>query len=450
MPMAACLCSNRDDEGSRRVQTFASLGLLAAAAAAALLMLSSTGTGPNRAVILHTQTSPVVQRAYGPLQSHTGSMAHLLRAIPRPPSGHLQPQSADAQMPAVRAQTAGMPAPAAAGMGSRVWHWLLASVSLLTASFLVLRRRLTDRVAAIMKPLAATASTQQQPEVGLQTAVSATPTTGVSLLEHINVNVPQQQPAYDFYFGLLGCAVDPRRAANIAQGKGTMWANIGISQIHIPVGDPQVIPGVVNLTYPSLNAVRRRLGAGPFRCIDVGSALEVHCPYGNVYVLRETGAPADPRGVQPIEGDASLGTGMAGLELRCKPGAAAGIGRFYRHYFEAEVTEEPGAVTVKCGTYQTISFCEGDEALPPYDGHHMAMYMASMQAFQDTFKRLDADGLVWVNTRFSDASTTLSLAVDKWQQFRILEIRDPLDKSLLHTLEHEIRAPTHEACPFTR
>ena len=59
--------------------------------------------------------------------------------------------------------------------------------------------------------------------------------------------MPEQGPALAFYFDALGCALDPRRAGNVEKGKGTMWANIGLSQFHLPVGDAEVVDGHMGL-----------------------------------------------------------------------------------------------------------------------------------------------------------------------------------------------------------
>ena len=58
--------------------------------------------------------------------------------------------------------------------------------------------------------------------------------------------------------------IEPSLRSVCRKGKGTMWANIGISQVHLPVGDPQVIPGKVYLRFPDLDVVRDRLKGTEF------------------------------------------------------------------------------------------------------------------------------------------------------------------------------------------
>ena len=176
----------------------------------------------------------------------------------------------------------------------------------------------------------------------------------------------------------------------------------------------------------------------------------MQCPYGNVYVLVPGGVPGvslDDRGAHPSD-DQSLGAGLDRVELRCAPGTAPGIARFYRHYFEADVTEGPGAAEIRCGPWQTVRYVESTAPLPAYDGHHMALYLANAESFKGAFLRLKADGIVWVNPRFSDKATTLDGALHEYRQFRLKDIRDPDTGELLHTIEHEVRVGTHPLAPF--
>jgi hypothetical protein len=45
----------------------------------------------------------------------------------------------------------------------------------------------------------------------------------ITLLEHVNINVPEHKYAVPFYFDILGCGMDPRRAQNVNKGSGTVW-----------------------------------------------------------------------------------------------------------------------------------------------------------------------------------------------------------------------------------
>jgi hypothetical protein len=75
-------------------------------------------------------------------------------------------------------------------------------------------------------------------------------TSTMTLLEHINLNVPNHDYILDFYCHILGMGLDPRRSQNVVKGSGTVWANCGASQFHLPFGDvAQTIPGSIGLVY---------------------------------------------------------------------------------------------------------------------------------------------------------------------------------------------------------
>jgi hypothetical protein len=112
----------------------------------------------------------------------------------------------------------------------------------------------------------------------------------ILILDHVNLN--HQKGRHDlvraFYFDVLGCAADPRKAENLESGRKTLWANIGINQFHTPE-DPegaQVVPGKILLTYSDLGPLRQRLAAPPavlkdskFSWREDGDAIEVTCPW---------------------------------------------------------------------------------------------------------------------------------------------------------------------------
>lgn len=60
---------------------------------------------------------------------------------------------------------------------------------------------------------------------------------GLQHLEHVNVCIPTHDPAKRFYYDILGLVPDTRRAQNIGKGSGTIWANMGTTQIHLPEGE---------------------------------------------------------------------------------------------------------------------------------------------------------------------------------------------------------------------
>src|ERR1700747_846008 len=51
-------------------------------------------------------------------------------------------------------------------------------------------------------------------------------------LEHVNLRVPNQEPASDFYLAGLGLTRDPY----MMPGTNNMWVNVGKSQFQLPKG----------------------------------------------------------------------------------------------------------------------------------------------------------------------------------------------------------------------
>jgi hypothetical protein len=47
--------------------------------------------------------------------------------------------------------------------------------------------------------------------------------TSLTLLEHVNLNIPEHKYAIPFYLDILGFGLDPRRAQNVVKGSGTVW-----------------------------------------------------------------------------------------------------------------------------------------------------------------------------------------------------------------------------------
>jgi hypothetical protein len=60
-------------------------------------------------------------------------------------------------------------------------------------------------------------------------------------LEHVNVRVPDQQLATQFYVVALGLTRDPY----LMVGLDNMWINVGNSQFHLPTAAAQVVRGPV-------------------------------------------------------------------------------------------------------------------------------------------------------------------------------------------------------------
>lgn len=306
----------------------------------------------------------------------------------------------------------------------------------------------------------------------------------LTLLEHVNLNVPNHDYIVEFYFGLLGFGVDPRRANNILKGEGTVWANCGASQFHLPYGDtPQVLPGCIGLRYDSLELLRERLNSGKYehcyescKTLDNGG-IEIIDKYGNVFICHEKTTPVSSSLTtlkQPLVTkndtqdygtvatkygcDESECRGIDYVELKCPPDTAERIALFYESVLDAttSVIEYDytkiaivafGDVDENGQCSQSLLFRETTEPLPEYDGHHLAIYVGSCEKdFEQAFKNAELAGVVWVNPRFSDDATTLQRAREL-QQFRFKNIVDMTTGDTIMELEHEMRSIDHSSWP---
>jgi hypothetical protein len=241
-------------------------------------------------------------------------------------------------------------------------------------------------------------------------------------LEHVNVQMPDQSLAILFYIVGLGFTRDPY--FNI--GLNNMWANVGEQQFHLPTRPAQTIHGHIGVVMPDLDALKKRLetiAVGLKETQFAWSANEDHvavrCPWGNQLRCYTPG---------PAFGDMALG--IPYVEFLVGQGKASGIARFYRSVLGAAATlqsENDGAVTkVSIGRNQALIFRETEEPLRPYDGHHIAIYVAN---FSGPYGFLKARGLVSEDVRN--------------HQFRFREIVDPERGDGLFLVEHEVRSLHH-------
>lgn len=241
-------------------------------------------------------------------------------------------------------------------------------------------------------------------------------------LEHVNVTIPDQVVATSFYVVGLGFTRDPY----LMVGTDNMWINIGQQQFHLPTARPQVVQGHVGLLVPDLDAlvtrleeVRARLTGTAFAFAVEDKHVAVTCPWGNRMHCH---------GPAPEYGELTLG--LVYVDIPVAPGRADGIARFYRQIMGAPSTVVPGAglpvARVQVGHRQELRFQETAETVRPYDGHHVAVYIAD---FSGPHRRLLERGLV------SEESNPV--------QYRFKDIVDPDSGRVLATLEHEVRSVTH-------
>lgn len=241
-------------------------------------------------------------------------------------------------------------------------------------------------------------------------------------LEHINVQVPDQSLAILFYVVGMGFTRDPY----LTVGLTNMWINVGEQQFHLPTRKAQVIDGHIGVVVPDLDALETRLKsvadgltATNFKFARQPDHVAVTCPWGNEYRCYPS---------QAAFGDMVLG--IPYVEFFVRPGALAPILNFYESVFRAPVAVEHDAVgnlgRVKIGRAQSLIFRESDKPLAPYDGHHVAIYVAN---FSGPYEHLKKRGLISEDVRN--------------HQFRFKDIVDPKDGTPQFALEHEVRSLRH-------
>ena len=240
-------------------------------------------------------------------------------------------------------------------------------------------------------------------------------------MEHINVQVPDQAVATLFYFVGMGFTRDP----HMMVGLENMWANVGEQQFHLPTKQPNVLRGHIGVVTPSLDALAERLDSvGPrlagtrFAWSRQDSFIEATCPWGNRLRCYE---PAPEFGAMTV--------GIPYVEFTAPLGSADGIAAFYDKVMGAPAAVTKGsegrAAVVDVGQYQHLIFRETAD-VPPYDGHHIAIYIANFSA---SYAFLAQRGLITEDPRN--------------HQYRFTNIVNPKTDEHLFTIEHEVRGLRH-------
>ena len=184
--------------------------------------------------------------------------------------------------------------------------------------------------------------------------------------------------------------------------------------------------------------------------------------------------------------------GISYVEFNCPPGSTAKIAAFYERVFGAITSVFPAPATDENASATSNSETNGDgtteadasstngsigavaliafgdiskagraeqyllfressiESIPPYDGHHIALYVGDTHnEFEEVFGQALDTGVVWVNTRFRDDVMDLEGARHH-NQFRFKNLIDIETGELLMELEHEVRSVRHTAFPGKR
>jgi hypothetical protein len=304
----------------------------------------------------------------------------------------------------------------------------------------------------------------------------------LKFLEHINLSntdkCTEQSPAYIYFMRGLQCSRDPRLAYHF-------WANFGRNQFHLFTGQPkdEQIRATIVLYAPDLDDLERSLEAVRAELKDTKFAVErvnrggastidyprekwheifefdsydhlkTRDPYGNVIRIFTT-----PRNYWSIykslgklvpvtDGVEGKPQGLPFLYYPARPGIARGIARFFEHYIGAKTTviDKPDGLvrtSVWCGPLQAIVFDELEserDSKGEYDGHHVCFHI---DQFKEKFDLAHNESMNWNNLLFFDRCDTWAEA-NRDQQYRILHLIDPVDKSFLMSFEMEIRSAQH-------
>ena len=240
----------------------------------------------------------------------------------------------------------------------------------------------------------------------------------ILMMEHVNVLVPDQRLAQIFYISGLGLTRDPYMMV----GQDNMWANAGKQQFHLPTRGQQVLRGVIGIEVPDIEALKARLeGVRPllegtqFDCSVEGDAVLATCPWGNKFRCTQGEAYANE---WPV--------GIPYVEFHVPSGAAEKIARFYREIIDAPASVDDNVAHVRMGLKQELRFRETDEEIPPYDGHHIAVYISNFSAPHAFLKER---GLITEETND--------------YQYRFEDIVDLDTGETLFKIEHEVRSATH-------
>jgi len=290
------------------------------------------------------------------------------------------------------------------------------------------------------------------------------------LLEHVNLNIPDEKAARAFYLDCLGGVANP-----VSTNARQLHVNLGSSQFHLlhrfsvleneAVEQPQIWSGEIELwTTQELLQLQQRLQQ---QCPTQHASLEhdellCSCPWGNRFRIRlapkgfSPGLPGHPGGFGEL-------VAMPKLVHLVQPGAAAVLVKFWREVLCCSAQLEEGPL----GTCCTVCFVAGQEfvfkedadarACDAYDteeasSYHVALYLHS-DVFREAFLRADAAGLIYENVRFASGPPDNAASWEEASavgQFRVKDMKDPSTGVTGLVLELEIRSTSHQSYPLVK
>ena len=320
------------------------------------------------------------------------------------------------------------------------------------------------------------------PDLDLKLPIGSGRITTLVSLEHLNVNVPEWDSLnHSFWLKGLGLVLDSRAqsvcdAVQSSGGsmKGLVWANAGLQQIHMPLGEPPPVeaqkpPGVVGLAFGDIMGLRATLRTAQVNFAPVPlkdqmsnvagigpAALQCTSPTGvKIYAHgMRVESWLTPRGWYECEAarneqlglpseQASVCMGIPYIRLQCPVASTEGIARFYQQVFDTKSEFRKGAEGTECwvpiGAGQWLIYQEIAGEIP-YDGYHIAVYV---NRFVDAYRAAQRLKIVWNNSRFPHLTYDSEEDAVRHCEFRILKLVDPETSQVLCEVEHEIRALSH-------
>lgn len=286
---------------------------------------------------------------------------------------------------------------------------------------------------------------------------------GVVFLEHLNLNIPDQMIALQFYLEVLGLTRDPFERVTT-----TAWINVGLQQFHLNLADhAEVIRGSIGLVIPAEAAVNVRLArmsakgkldGTKFAWEEVAAKgykwHRVTGPWGNEFHVFDSARHAFAHANRGDKGaflspafphSPSMrgGIGIAYIEEPCSPGALSHIERYYGSFFSVPVRRlvldgsPSNILQVRMGPTTQLYFREV-ELCPAWPGYHICVYVANFSVLYARFAA--ADSLYKFN-RFPDTYDSIEEALC-YCQFRVADVYDD-DRKVVYQLEHEVRSIVH-------
>ncbi len=243
----------------------------------------------------------------------------------------------------------------------------------------------------------------------------------IMLMEHVNIQVPDQALATLFYLVGMGFTRDP----HMMVGLDNMWANLGEQQFHLPTASAQVLRGHTGVVVPSLPELVERLDRVVSKLAGTRFAWKIENGYVDV-----TGPWGNNlRCYEPAAELGGIAAGIPYVEFTVPAGTVDGIALFYERVMLApalvEQQDQRAVATIQIGSNQRLIFREAD-FVPEYDGHHFAIYVAD---FATPHEFLAEHDLITEEPRNN--------------QLRFKEIIHPETGKNLFTVEHEVRSLRH-------